>query len=239
MKVTEEPEPSSGYSFYQFLVQDDGIGIEKEDLERIFDPFERVSDTTSCGVFGTGLGLTLARNFVEMMSGNIEVQSSPGHGSTFTVSLRLATGSEQPVPFLDTEKIVKDLFRRRKILLVDDNELNLEIETELFQEIGFLVDTAENGQDAVDKILQAAPEEYGLILMDIQMPVMNGYDAARTIRQFEDPARANLPIIALSANAFDEDRRMSKASGMNAHMAKPLDMQKLLELIAAIMQESI
>lgn len=239
LKVTEEPEPSSGYSFYQFLVQDDGIGIEKEDLERIFDPFERVSDTTSCGVFGTGLGLTLARNFVEMMSGNIEVQSSPGHGSTFTVSLRLATGSEQPVPFLDTEKIVKDLFRRRKILLVDDNELNLEIETELFQEIGFLVDTAENGQDAVDKILQAAPEEYGLILMDIQMPVMNGYDAARTIRQFEDPARANLPIIALSANAFDEDRRMSKASGMNAHMAKPLDMQKLLELIAAIMQESI
>ena len=91
----------------------------------------------------------------------------------------------------------------------------------------------------MDKILQAAPEEYGLILMDIQMPVMNGYDAARTIRQFEDPARANLPIIALSANAFDEDRRMSKASGMNAHMAKPLDMQKLLELIAAIMQESI
>lgn len=126
--------------------------------------------------------------------------------------------------------------QRQKILLVDDNELNLEIETELLQDIGISVDTAENGRIAVERIIEAPPGTYALVLMDIQMPVMDGYSAARTIRDLPDPARAGTPIIALSANAFDEDRRKSMESGMNAHMAKPLDMTALLELIASIIQ---
>ncbi len=236
LTITEEKEPVTDYAFYRFAVKDDGIGIEEADLERIFEPFERVSNTTFCGVFGTGLGLTLAKNFAEMMSGHIAVESTPGIGSTFTVSLRLRILKESSISPKDAGEIVKSLLAQKKILLVDDNELNLEIEAELFQDIGFSVDTADNGQTAVEKIRNASPDEYALVLMDIQMPVMDGYEAARTIRKLEDPDRSSLPIIALSANAFDEDRRMSRESGMNAHMAKPLDMSRLLELIATIIQ---
>lgn len=236
LTISEEKEPTADYAFYQFAVKDDGIGIEEADLERIFEPFERVSSTTFCGVFGTGLGLTLAKNFVEMMSGHISVESQPGVGSTFTVSLRLRTCKDYSISPQDAVEIVKKLLTHRKILLVDDNELNLEIEAELFQDVGLSVDTADNGQTAVDKIIKADPDEYALILMDIQMPVMDGHEAARTIRRLKDPVRANIPIIALSANAFDEDRRMSRESGMNAHMAKPMDLSRLLELIATIIQ---
>ena len=196
----------------------------------------RSSNTTFCGVFGTGLGLTLARNLVEMMDGNISVRSTPGTGSVFTVTLRLRTGSDQKITCEEAQEAVITLLQRQKILLVDDNELNLEIETELLQDIGISVDTAENGRIAVERIIEAPPGTYALVLMDIQMPVMDGYSAARTIRDLPDPARAGTPIIALSANAFDEDRRKSMESGMNAHMAKPLDMTALLELISSIIQ---
>ncbi len=236
LSITEESEPATEYALYQFAVEDNGIGIDEKHLQNIFEPFERVSNTTFCGVFGTGLGLTLARNLVEMMDGNISVRSTPGTGSVFTVTLRLRTGSDQKITCEEAQEAVTTLLQRQKILLVDDNELNLEIETELLQDIGISVDTAENGRIAVERIIGAPPGTYALVLMDIQMPVMDGYSAARTIRDLPDPARAGTPIIALSANAFDEDRRKSMESGMNAHMAKPLDMTALLELIASIIQ---
>ena len=236
LSITEESEPATEYALYQFAVEDNGIGIDEKHLQNIFEPFERVSNTTFCGVFGTGLGLTLARNLVEMMDGNISVRSTPGTGSVFTVTLRLRTGSDQKITCEEAQEAVITLLQRQKILLVDDNELNLEIETELLQDIGISVDTAENGRIAVERIIEAPPGTYALVLMDIQMPVMDGYSAARTIRDLPDPARAGTPIIALSANAFDEDRRKSMESGMNAHMAKPLDMTALLELIASIIQ---
>ena len=236
LSITEESEPATEYALYQFAVEDNGIGIDEKHLQNIFEPFERVSNTTFCGVFGTGLGLTLARNLVEMMDGNISVRSTPGTGSVFTVTLRLRTGSDQKITCEEAQEAVITLLQRQKILLVDDNELNLEIETELLQDIGISVDTAENGRIAVERIIEAPPRTYALVLMDIQMPVMDGYSAARTIRDLPDPARAGTPIIALSANAFDEDRRKSMESGMNAHMAKPLDMTALLELIASIIQ---
>lgn len=236
LTITEEEEPGTEYAVYRFAVKDNGIGIDEKYLKSIFEPFERVSNTTFCGVYGTGLGLTLAKNLVDMMAGQIEVSSTLGLGSEFTATLRLRLRNEQKITFEEAQNAVKACLGDRKILLVDDNELNLEIEAELFQEVGFFVDSAENGQIAVDKISQAPPGTYAFVLMDIQMPVMNGYDAARAIRRLPDHERAEIPIIALSANAFDEDRRKSMESGMNAHMAKPLDMTALLELIASIIQ---
>lgn len=172
------------------------------------------------------------------MSGRIDVKSSPGLGSEFTVTLRLRICQEQQIPYEEAQDIVKKLLNQKQILLVDDNELNLEIETELLQEIGLSVDTAQNGQEAVDKVAHAPSDTYALILMDIQMPVMDGHAATRAIRSLPDPTRAHIPVIALSANAFDEDQRKSMESGMNAHMAKPLDISALLELIVSILQQS-
>ncbi len=238
LTVSEEKEAATEYALYRFSVKDDGIGIEEKYIENIFQPFERVANTTFCGVFGTGLGLTLAKNLIEMMSGRIDVKSSPGLGSEFTVTLRLRICQEQQIPYEEAQDIVKKLLNQKQILLVDDNELNLEIETELLQEIGLSVDTAQNGQEAVDKVAHAPSDTYALILMDIQMPVMDGHAATRAIRSLPDPTRAHIPVIALSANAFDEDQRKSMESGMNAHMAKPLDISALLELIVSILQQS-
>lgn len=236
LTVTEEKETATEYAVFRFLVKDDGIGIDQKYLKSIFEPFERVSNTTSCGVFGTGLGLTLAKNLVEMMSGQIDVDSTPGVGSEFTVTLRLRTCQKQQITYEEVQNTVKTFLIHQQILLVDDNQLNLEIETELLQEIGLTVDSAQNGQEAVDKVVSAPSDTYALILMDIQMPVMNGYDAARAIRSLSDPVKAHIPIIALSANTFDEDRRKSMESGMNAHMAKPLDMNALLESVVSLIK---
>lgn len=199
LTITEEEDAAAEYALYRFAVKDDGIGIDEKYLERIFEPFERVSNTTFCGVYGTGLGLTLARNLAEMMSGQIGAVSTPGLGSEFTLTPRLCLQQKQ--------------------------------------EIGLSIDTAGNGQEAVDKIVSSPSGAYALILMDIQMPVMDGHTATHAIRNLSDPVRAHIPIIALSANAFDENRRKSMESGMNAHMAKPLDMTALLELIASIILE--
>lgn len=236
LTVKEETEPASEYAHYRFIIKDSGIGIEEKYLQNIFEPFERVSNTTSCGVFGTGLGLTLARNLVNMMGGRIDVKSTPHAGSEFTVTLRLRIQKEQRLSGREAREAAIALLGRKRILLVDDNELNLEIEAELFEDLGLFVDRAENGREALNRITASPAGTYALVLMDIQMPVMNGYDAARAIRALADPLRAQLPIIALSANAFDEDRRRSMDSGMNAHLAKPLDMTAFLELIVSLLQ---
>ncbi len=230
-----EKNATNNYATYHFVVEDNGIGIGEEYLERIFEPFERVENTTLSGVYGTGLGLTIAKNFVEMMSGSISVQSSPGNGSRFMVGLSFRIQESSPDSVESTKDILIKLLNKRKVLLVDDNELNLEIAAELLQDIGVQVDMAENGKIAVEKIISSMPGEYALILMDIQMPVMDGYQAARAIRAAKDTGLANIPIIALSANAFEEDQRKSWESGMNAHMAKPFNMPKLMELMISVL----
>ncbi len=171
-----------------------------------------------------------------MMGGRIDVKSTPHAGSEFTVTLRLRIQKEQRLSGREAREAAIALLGRKRILLVDDNELNLEIEAELFEDLGLFVDRAENGREALNRITASPAGTYALVLMDIQMPVMNGYDAARAIRALADPLRAQLPIIALSANAFDEDRRRSMDSGMNAHLAKPLDMTAFLELIVSLLQ---
>ena len=215
---------------YKFVVKDTGIGIGKDFLGRIFEPFEREKNTTLSGVHGTGLGLAIARNITEMMGGHIDVKSTTGKGSTFTVTLNLRI-HEQPLSISNVNEDAFSQLMNQKILLVEDNEINLEIETEILQDLGFIIETAVNGSIAVEKIKKAGPDEFALVLMDIQMPVMDGLEAARAIRRLDNPVLANIPIVALSANAFESDKRMSMESGMNAHLTKPIDIPVLLETI--------
>ncbi len=231
LTVREVEKLSNDYIVYQFIFRDTGIGISESSLQRIFDPFEREKNTTFSGIHGTGLGLTIARNIAEMMQGSIDVESALGVGSTFTVTLRLRIQNQTDPIFADSNEVLQRLFDQ-KILLVEDNEINLEIETEMLEELGFLIDTAENGSIAVEKIRNAKPGEYALILMDIQMPVMDGRAATRAIRSLENPELSHIPIIALTADAFESDRLKSIECGMDAHLTKPIDVPVLLETIA-------
>lgn len=219
------------YAVYQFVIRDTGIGIKEEFLEHIFKPFERENNTTVSGIHGTGLGLTIARNIVQIMGGSIEVESAVGVGSTFTVTLPLRIQNQPVHMMLDIDTVISQLMNH-KILLVDDNDINLEIESEILNGLGFLTETAVDGSIAVEKVKNSKPGEYAFVLMDIQMPVMNGWQAAKAIRELDNPKLARIPIIALSANAFESDKRASIESGMDAHLEKPLDVPALLETIA-------
>lgn len=222
-------------SVYCFTVKDTGIGIHKEFLEHIFDPFEREQNTTFSGIHGTGLGLTIAKNIVDMMGGTIIADSTVGVGSIFTVTLRLRTQPNPLQTVIDTDLIL-DQIMHQKILVVDDNEINLEIETEILQGLGFTIETATNGVNAVNMIKDSEPGEYALVIMDIQMPVMDGRHATKAIRELDHPVLSRVPIIALSANAFEHDKRMSLKCGMDAHLTKPIDVPLLLETMARIIQ---
>ncbi|MDE5801923.1 MAG: response regulator [Lachnospiraceae bacterium] len=233
VKITELRALSNELTTYQFMVKDNGIGISESFMAHMYEPFERQRNTTLSGIYGTGLGLTIIKNLVDMMSGTIEAQSVEGEGSCFTVTFhfRIKEGQSSCAKEDDVPIQMKE---QKKLLLVEDNEINLEIEVELLQDAGFLVDTAVNGAIAVEKVKNAKPGEYALVLMDIQMPVMDGYHAARAIRALENPALANIPIAALSANTFEEDRKMSRESGMNEHLAKPVNMPQLLKFIESV-----
>lgn len=232
--VKESKNLSNSYATYQLIVKDTGIGISRDFLEDIFKPFEREKNTTLSGIHGSGLGLAIVKNLVDLMGGDIAVDSHVGEGSTFTVTLHLPIQDDPLFADVATKEILAQLMKQ-KILLVEDNEINLEIETNLLAGVGLTIETAENGSIAVKKITASAPGEYGLILMDIQMPVMDGWQAAKAIRNLSDPQLARIPIIALSANAFESDKRMSIESGMDAHLTKPLDIPFLLETIANVL----
>lgn len=231
MIIVKEPDaPENDYAKYQFIIQDNGVGISQKFMRHLFEPFEREKNTTLSGVHGTGLGLTIAKNTIEMMGGTIEVESETGKGSRFTITLSLPIhGSATVSPESDVNAASSSSPHR--ILIVEDTEINLEIEAALLEDAGFLVDSAVDGSIAVDKVKNSEHGYYSLILMDIQMPVMNGYNAAKAIRKIEDPVLANIPIVALSANNFEEDRQMSKKCGMNAHLGKPIDTPELLGTI--------
>ncbi len=233
--VKETESTDREYASYQFIVQDNGIGISESFIQHIFEPFERQQNTTLSGIYGTGLGLTITKNIVDMMGGTIEVFSASGQGSTFTISLSLRIQNRQFQPFSPKNQTQGPTSEHRRILLVEDNEINLEIEVELLQDAGFLVETATDGSIAIEKITHSEPGYYNLVLMDIQMPVMDGYHATSAIRRLENPLLANIPIVALSANTLDEDRRKAMECGMNAHLPKPVNMPQLMELVEKIL----
>lgn len=232
ISVAENAGVPQGFASFRFVVADKGVGMEPAFMERMFMPFERESNTTASGVQGTGLGLTIVRNVLDLMEGELAVESAPGEGSTFTVDITFRqapadVAAEAPRPSRGRGPV-------HRILLVEDNELNREIACCLLDDAGYAVDTAENGEVAVGMIEEADACAYDLVLMDIQMPVMDGYAATRAIRALPDPLRASLPIIAVSANAFSEDRKRSLESGMDAHLPKPLDVHRLQSLIEKV-----
>jgi len=237
LSVIETDISLNNYSRYQFIVEDNGRGISEEFKKDLFDPFMRESNTTKSGVLGAGLGLAVVKNLVDMMEGSIEVESEVGCGSKFIVNLLLkisevqtADGQVRPVHILD----LNDL-KGKRILLAEDNEINCEIAQELLKAQGYIVDTANNGSVALEKIKNSEPGYYDLVLMDIQMPVMDGYAATKAIRKLESRELARIPIIALSANAFIEDYKKSFESGMNGHSPKPINIDELQEMIRNVL----
>ena len=233
--VKERKEPIGNYAAYQLIVKDTGIGISEDYLENIFKPFEREKNTTVSGIHGSGLGLTIVKNLVEIMGGNIKVESHVGEGSTFTVALHLPIQDTAQSDSASLEDVIVEL-SNQKVLLVEDNRINMGIENALLTGIGFNIEMAKDGDIAVEKIANSVPGEYGLILMDIQMPTMDGLQATKEIRKLDDPVLSRIPIIALSANAFESDKRTSIESGMDAHLAKPINLPLLLETIAKVLQ---
>ena len=201
----------------------------------MYEPFEREKNTTASDGPGTGLGLTIVRNIVNAMGGTIDVKSQVGVGTKFTVTLRIKV-KNSPVPVSFDMDEALDQLAGQTILLVEDNEINMEIETEILEGLGFRIEQATDGTIAVEKMQNAKPGDYSLILMDIQMPVMNGREATRAIRRLSDETLSHIPIIALSADAFESDRRKSIESGMDAHLSKPIDIPLLLETIAKTIQ---
>ena len=235
LSVQSMPEITRGYAHLCFQVQDDGIGIQPEFLDRIFDPFARENNTTASGVIGAGLGLAITKNLVDLMGGTISAQSTPGRGSTFRVELELRYGTQTAeVQPQETAAIpephARDLEGVR-VLAAEDNDLNAEILEELLSCEGVACERTVNGQEALKRFLSASPRHFDAVLMDIQMPVMNGYEAARAIRASDHPDAKTIPIIAMTANAYAEDVQRAMESGMNMHLSKPIDMDALKEAL--------
>ena len=227
--VTQKPGEKESWCNMVITVADNGIGMSQEFQKHIFEPFERERTSTVSKVEGSGIGMGIVKKLVGLMGGTVAVESKIGVGSTFTVTIpcRIASEDETQAKREINPSDQKCLCGTR-ILLTEDNDLNAEIATELLQEEGCTVDRAKDGVECVDMLEKAANGTYQLILMDIQMPVMSGYDAARKIRGLEDPQKANIPIIAMTANAFSEDKQAALDAGMNDHIAKPINMNVLV-----------
>ena len=235
VRLRELPSNREGYAFLETSVSDTGIGMSAEFLAHIFEEFSRENTTTANKIEGTGLGMPIVKRLVELMGGTIRVTSEKGVGTTFVVTLphRIANESENAEP----ENIVTDetIFEGKRILLAEDNDLNAEIAEEILTSAGFMIERAEDGAICYEKIVSSDKGYYDLVLMDIQMPNMDGYQATRAIRALADKEKANIPIIAMTANAFEEDRSKAVNVGMNGHIAKPIDVTELLRELAKVL----
>ncbi len=233
--LEELPCENAGKACYRYTVSDTGIGMSQEFLARVYEPFSRAESATKSGIVGTGLGMAITKSLVELMGGKITIESRPGAGTTVRLEFenRIAEAVD-PKSGISAD-ITVDL-NGKKILIVEDNEMNREIATDILEEEGCIVDTAEDGDIAVEKMRTAEKRQYDLIVMDIQMPRMSGYDATKAIRALPDPYAAGIPIIAMTANAFDEDKKNAFAAGMNGHLAKPIDVPKLLTTLSEILK---
>ena len=238
----------NGYGSYEMRVQDSGIGMSKEFAEKMFNAFERERTSTDSGIEGTGLGLSITKQIVDLMGGTIEVMTAPGNGTEMIIRLKLKLAEEKdipeeekreqnPEPTENAGEVTLD-FTQKRLLLVEDNAINMEIAVMILSQAGFMLETAENGKIAVDMVAASAPGYYDAILMDIQMPVMNGYEATRAIRKLENKALARIPILAMTANAFKEDEQAALEAGMQAHIAKPIDIQAMMQTLTAVLLEA-
>ena len=234
VKIYEKDSEDPRKVRFIFTCEDTGIGMSEEYLPHIFEEFSREHTTTENKVAGTGLGLPIVKSMIELMGGSIQVESTQGVGTKFTVDISFDMASEADVyrDQISEQPDVLEKLEGKRILLAEDNDLNAEIAIELLAEEKIVVDRAKDGAECLDKLEKAVPGYYDMILMDIQMPVMDGYDAAARIRRMKDEKKASIPIIAMTANAFAEDKQKAISMGMNDHVAKPIDMNVLLPVIA-------
>lgn len=238
ISVKEEPFEKENYIAYRIIVEDNGIGMSKEYLPHIFEEFSREHTSTESKVTGTGLGLPIVKSLIDMMGGTIEVESQLGCGTKMTVVLPFELASEKQIleeKQKEKEKISDSILGKR-VLLAEDNELNAEIAMTVLKENGLKAERAANGKQCMEMLKKMPEDYYDMILMDIQMPEMDGYEATKLIRNLDD-ARADIPIVAMTANAFEEDRQKALESGMNAHVSKPVDMNMLFKVMTQILKK--
>ena len=244
--VWEVGNGEHGYGSYEMRVQDNGIGMSREFAERMFNAFERERTSTVSGIEGTGLGMSITKSIVDLMGGTIEVMTAPGSGTEIIIRLKFRLAEEKDIP--ETERIDDETaseeeesvgevdFSTKRLLLVEDNLINMEIANMILTQAGFTVEPAENGKVALDLVSTSEPGYYDAVLMDLQMPVMDGYEATRAIRALDDPALAGIPILAMTANAFKEDVEAVKAAGMQAHIPKPIDVNVLMNTLRSVLK---
>lgn len=234
LTIIQQLDKNGAYVNLEIRVKDTGCGMTPSFLEKMFEPFEREKSATVSGLNGTGLGLAITKRYVDAMGGQIHARSTENVGTEFVVSLRqkLASNPKKEEPIKETSEVS---FYGKRILIVEDNDLNREIEVAILEDAGFLVEEAVDGKQAVDKVSASKDGYYDGVLMDIQMPVMDGYEATREIRKLKDPSLAKTPIIAVSANAFDEDKIASKEAGMDAHIEKPIQLDYLFETLKKVL----
>ena len=239
VEIDELPCDESGYMIARTKVSDTGIGMSQDYLTKIFDAFTREQNTTKSKIAGTGLGMSIVKKYVEMLGGTIDVESELGKGSTFTVTLkhRIADESYYVNKHIEEPGTGSEILEGRNILLAEDNDLNAEIAEAILERAGLKIERVENGIQCVDRIMEMPAGTYDMILMDIQMPKMNGYKATQTIRHLPDKDKACIPIIAMTANAFEEDKREAIAAGMNAHIAKPIQVDNMLSILSEIIRQ--
>nr|WP_295309576.1 ATP-binding protein [uncultured Blautia sp.] len=240
LTVTELPSAKKGYVSARIVIEDTGIGMSQEYLPHIFEEFTRERTSTESKVVGAGLGLPIVKALVELMEGTIQVESELGKGTRTTIELPFPIATEEQIASLQHQpaEAEKTAFKSRRILLAEDNDLNAEIVITLLEEHGFQVERAEDGQICINMLKTKPADHYDLILMDIQMPNKNGYEASRAIREMTGP-KSRIPIIAMTANAFDEDKKKAMGAGMNAHIAKPFDIQILLDTMEQLISKKV
>ncbi len=238
--VEELPCEKEGYMKVKSEIKDTGIGMSKEYLPTLFEPFSREQNTTTRRIGGTGLGMPIVKKMVDLMGGSIEVASELGKGTVFTFTLMHKIADRkfysQKTEAAETSEMGKNLSGKH-VLLAEDNDLNAEIAVTVLEETGIVIERVEDGIQCVNRVAQMSPGTYDLILMDIQMPNMDGYQAAQCIRHLDDKMKAEIPIIAMTANAFAEDRKKAFDAGMNGHIAKPIDIEKLGAVILSVLNK--
>ena len=222
---------------FELVVEDNGLGMSEEFQKHIFEPFSRVQDSTTSGIQGTGLGMAIMKRIVDLMQGQIELESSLGEGSRFTITLPLELVVEAEQESKQQAKADLSIFKGKHVLLVDDVELNREIGEFILSSAGFEVTCLEDGKNAVVYMQNAKPGDVDLILMDLMMPIMDGYTAARLIRNLPDKQVAATPIIALTANAFEDTKQEVMAAGMNGHLAKPINKDELYKNLSGFFEQ--
>ncbi|GHU88835.1 hypothetical protein FACS1894202_05730 [Clostridia bacterium] len=234
LDVTELPHDEEGWATYRFVFRDTGIGMSKKYINDIFSAYSREAYGKTNRIEGSGLGMAICKSIVDMFDGTIEVHSEPGNGSVFTVTLPIKL-SEKPIRGKKADSPASSerrIFSGKRILLAEDNEINREIAVELLSGTGAEIDTAENGEEALTRFIRLPEGWYDMILMDVRMPIMDGYDASRRIRKSGKGDAETIPILAMTANAFDEDVADALESGMNGHLAKPIDFAKAIREFA-------